>query len=509
MQESRSKNSLKNVFWSYFNILVGLLTGFVSRSIFIKTIGIEYLGINGLFSNVLSLLSLADLGFGTAMAYSYYKPIADNDIEQIAGLNLFYKNVYRYIAIAIAIIGMLIVPFLDKMINVQKDIEHLHVYYLLALAGVVSSYLMVYKGTLISAYQKNYVVSRYNSIIKIITTASQILLMILTKSYIIYLIVVLLGNIINNLRISIAADKMFPFIKTKKTLKIDKKRELFNNIKSVFLYKISGVLINGTDNILISTLVGTVWVGVYSNYLIIINNITSLVNMFFTSFTASIGNLMVMESEEKRLEIFKILQLISQWFSLVIVPCVYVLINLFVELWLGKEFILDEYTVMAIILNLYLTCVLQPIWIYREATGMYLKTKYIMLVTAILNVFFSIWWGTIYGISGILFASAISKVLTYIWYEPILLFKNFLGKKVTKFFLELLYTTLMMVIICSVLECIMQFIKTNGWFGFFVKGCILFAITNILFLVLFCKRKSFKIIIIKIKNIRRKSDVQK
>lgn len=506
MSESRTKNSVRNIFWVYCNTFITLILNFVNRTIFIRYLGIEFLGINGLFGNILTILSLADLGFGTAMAYSYYRPIADENTEKIIALNCFYKKVYSYIASAIFIAGTLLVPFLKYIVNTEKPVEHLNIYYFLILIGTVSSYLMVYKSTLLNAYQMNYVVSRYNSVIKCFVTVAQIVFMITTRNYIVYLIIVALGNIVNNIIVSLVADKKFPFIKENKILSNSEKKCIFNNIKSVFIYKISAVLINGTDNILISTIVGTVWVGYYSNYLIIINTINNLINMVFTSLTASVGNLIVTENSKKRLEIFNAMQTVSFWFSTVITSCVYLLINVFIKAWLGEQYLLGSGTVMAITINLYLLCVLQPVWIYREAAGIYMKTKYVMLITAILNVVLSIWWGYVWGISGILFASAASKILTYVWYEPVLLFNEYMNSGAHKYFLKIIGNVIVVVIISFVNSKIISAIFIDGYAGFLIKGIICFVITNIIYALYFIKSDSANIIKSRIKGLKIKKN---
>ena len=492
MSEGRTLRSVKNIYWGYLNTVINLILNFVNRTVFIRILGIEYLGINGLFSNILAMLSLADLGFSTAMAYSYYKPIAEDDKEKIAALNSFYRRIYYYIAAAIAVVGISLVPFLDRIVNLDRQIDHLEIYYVLTLAGTVSSYLLVYKSVLIAAYQKNYIVLKYNTLVKLFVTACQIIFMVLTKNYVVYLCVVVLGNFINNIRISMTADKMFPFIKSGAALNKEEQHKISQNIKSVFIYKVSSVLINGTDNILISALVGTIWVGYYSNYLIITNNLTTFINIAFRSLTASVGNLLVTENKEKRYELFKMVQTASFWFSTVVVPCVYVLADCFIIAWLGADFLLDRGTIAAITINLYLLCVLQPIWIYREATGLYKKTKYVMLITAVLNIFLSIWWGIYLGLSGILYASAAAKILTYVWYEPILLFREFFGKSAARFFEPLFINSAVVTLICIGLNALTLYIEIKGWAGFFVKGILCFGVCNVLYFLYFRKNEYFQ-----------------
>lgn len=501
MAEGRTINSFKNVIWSYINFVVGLVLGLVNRSVFLSCLGIGYLGINGLFTNVISILSLADMGLSTAMAYSYYKPISENDTNKIIALNNFYKKVYNIVAIFVTVLGMLVMPFLPYLVNLDNSIDNLYVYYLLTLAGTITSYLAVYKSTLLNAYQKNYVVSKYNSIMKILVSVVQIVFLFLTKNYIIYLVVVAIGNLINNLRISFVADKQFPFLKGKQKLGKEEQKNIFSNVKSMFIYKLSSVLINSTDNILISIFVGTIWVGYYNNYLMIITQVTTLITMTFTSLTASVGNLVASENDDKKYSTFKSIQIASFWFATVIIGSIYLVINDFIIVWLGVEFILDELTLFAIMFNLYLTCVLQPIWIYREATGLYRKTKNVMIITALLNVGLSILGGVYIGLAGILLASAISKILTYVWFEPILLFKEHFKKNPSGYFVPTIINLAITGGFIVGMFYLIRNIHLNGFVGFIAKGVIVFIISNILYLLCYGKNKHFKNIFTTIKKI--------
>ena len=270
----------------------------------------------------------------------------------------------------------MLVPFLDYFVNLEQNVDHLYLFYILTLSKTVISYLFVYKTTVLHAHQESYIVTRYNLIMEVLSVAVQIIFMLLTKNYIVYLVVAILFTFINNLYISHIADKRYPFIKNNRSLlSKDDKKGIFNNLGSVFLYKVSSVLINSTDNLIISKMVGTIYVGYYANYLTIINTASSYISITFSSLTASIGNLMVKEDENKQIHVFKEIQVLSAWFAIVIVTCVYLLINDFITIWLGNNFLLDNLTVIAIGVNFLLLCVLNPIWILREAAGIYRKTK--------------------------------------------------------------------------------------------------------------------------------------
>ena len=505
MQEGRAKKSLRNSVAGLTNSFLAIGFNFVKRTVFVHVLGAEYLGINGLFTNILAFLTLADLGLTTAMAYSYYKPLAQNDKNKIAALNRCYRKIYNIIALAIAVIGLGLTPFLKFIVNTKNPVPDVYFYgsYFLLLAQTVVTYLFVYKGTLITADQRQYLVTRVKTLTSLLCTVLEIIILLLTKNYLLYLSVALVTNIVNNLTISHFANKLFPYIRHSKE-KLDKEEEksIFSNIKSVFIYRLSGVLINSTDNLLISKIVGTVYVGYYSNYLIVINQLTSLINICFRSLTASLGNVLVTQTKEKQHEIFNTMQVASVWFGTVIASSVYLVINDFIFAWLGQDYMLDGLTVFAIMLNFYLLCILQPIWIFREASGLYMQIKYVMVITAVINIVLSIILGMWIGLAGILLASAIAKLLTYMWYEPILLFRKYFSANPWSFFKKLLLNFGGTCLLTGPLQFALSFIKfDNLWLLFFVRGFVAFAALNAVYLIVYHKNEYFLGILNRLKNI--------
>lgn len=501
MDDSRSLKSSKNLISTFVQKTFNLVLTFALRTVFIRVFGVEMRGISGLFSDVLSMLALADLGFSTTMTYSYYKPVAENDFKKIAALNHFYRKVYLIIAAAVALIGLSLIPFLKYIVNLEREIDHLYLYYLLTLALTVVSYLFVYKTTVLYAHQQGYVVVKYNMIMKIISSLAEIVIMLTLKNYTAYLLVEIVFMLGNNLYASHIVDKRFPYIKQKGSLSKQEKKNIFSNLGPAFIYKLSWVLINSTDNILISKMIGTVVVGYYSNYFTVVNLISGYVSMAFQSITASIGNLMVKESSEKQYKVFEELQVISAWFCIVIAGCVYALIDEFIIIWLGNDFTLDNLTVIAIGINFFMTCISNPIWVFREAAGLYKKTKYSMLICAVLNIFLSIALGKLIGLSGVLFASAIAKLLTCIWYEPIILFRDFFKKKPTNCFLSMSAIALISVSVSALLIFLVNRIAIMGILGFIIKGVVCFVISNLVFVIVFFKNKYLKSVVKRIKNI--------
>lgn len=501
METSRTKNSSYNIIMGFLNKGIATLLTFVSRYVFLKFLSLEYLGINGLFSDVLSMLTLADLGFTTAMAYSFYKPLAEKDERKLSALTQFYKKIYNYIAIIVGGVGLAILPFLRLIVNTEKEIPYLEVYYLVALANTVISYLFIYKSTIITADQKSYLVTKYSMWVNFLKTIIQIFVLILTRNYLCYVLVSVFTTFLNNLIVSKSADRYYPYINQKNELSKDEKKGIFVNMKSVFLYKVSSVLLTGTDNILISVIVGTASVGLYANYNTIVSNITAFASIIVSSLTASIGNLVIKENEEKRYEVFKVMQMVSFSIGGIVIGCLYYLMQDFIVLWIGKSCLLDQFAFLAILINFYLALILPPIWVYREATGLYQKTKYIMLITAGINIVLSIALGMKFGIAGIILATFISKISTYFWFEPKILFHDFFCKKVHSYYLDNIINLIVMFGGIFLLHYILPSKTSISWFGWLVRALICFGTMCGLFLIRFIWTPEFKMLMERIMRI--------
>lgn len=429
---SRSENSRKNLIYGIASQVIILLLQFVSRTIFIYFLGSEYLGVNGLYGNILNVLSLAELGIDNVMLFSFYKSISNEDKEQIAGLLYYYKKIYRIITLAVFAIGMAVVPFLKFIVN--SDLPHSKVvlYYLLFLVNSVSSYFVVYKTTLIKADQNAFVISKNTSLFTIIRHIAQALFLVITRNYTVYLVIQVCCTMASNLMLSRKADKMYPFIKSKTAVKQTEHQEIWKNIRYAFLYKISNILIGNTDNILISVLVGTVYVGYYSNYSMFIFNISVFLNMLITSVFSSFGNLYAKGDLGKSYKLFNASILFFQWLATACSLCFYTVFNDFITIWIGEKFTFGALTVFIIVLNFYNETVLNPLWLYREIMGLFKEIRYIRIFTAVINLFLSVILGKFFGIFGILVSTFIAKSLTYAWFEPLVILRK-LGKPVKKY----------------------------------------------------------------------------
>lgn len=499
---SRTSNVIKNIYTGIGGKICISVLAFIERKIFIQYIGIEFLGLNGLFSNILQILSLADLGFSIAMGYSYYEPFAQKNKEKVAALTQFYSKIYNLISASIFIIGIMLLPFLKYIINVSEEIPNLQIYYLMYLINVSVSYLFVYSTALMNADQKGYVVNTITVIVSTVKTIIQIIAIVVYKSYAVYLFITIAATILNNILLFNKSRTIYPFIKNRNiVLDSAEKKHIFLNLKSVFIYKISGTLLNSVDTILISVLLGTSIVGYYSNYQMLIMYITQFVGVLFSAVTAGVGNFIYTEkSDERKYEVFNSMLLISFWLSAVASIGVFYLSSDFISLWLGKDYVLDAYVSIAIAFNLFFVISMQPVFVFREAIGLYQKTKWIMLIAAAINLVLSIILGKVWGLAGIIVATILARIVTYFWFEPHLLYKLVFNKGAGTFFYQY-WTNVFITVGCMlILKKLLNLYIYNSMSGFLVKSCIIVLFVSMVYLILNYKNPAFRWIIIRIKG---------
>lgn len=425
--DSRVKNSGKNII---INIIVQIVTfavSFISRRVFNDVLGAEYLGISGLFSNVLSVLSLTEMGVSAAVMYNLYKPIAENDHIRVAKIINFYKSMYNMIGCAIFVIGVCLIPFLKYIVNlseVELDNSTLYFYYFLLLLNSVLSYFFVYKTAVITADQKGYKLKFFNIAFSVIQLILQIAVLLVFRSYTGYIIVQIICGLLLNIVTSTYSQKKYPYIKKKVFLEKKEKKDILLQVKDMFSYQIGSVILNNTDNILISVMDSTKMVGLYSNYTSIINAVTSFSSLLFSSIQASIGNYLVKTSEKKHYDMFKLLTFIAFIIYTVASVGIYEFMGDIIQIWFNRsDYVLSQSLLATCVFNFYISGILYPIWSYRNTIGLFKYTKNVMFFTAAINLVLSVVLGKVIGVVGILLATGISRIVTTVWYEPYILFK--------------------------------------------------------------------------------------
>lgn len=489
---SRTYNTALNASVNILVQFVTLIINFATRKIFIVTFGENYLGISGLYSNILSVLSLAELGVGSAILYCMYKPVAEKDFKKISALVNYYKKLYRVIGFSVAVIGLAVVPFLKYLVKIEADIGNITLYYLLYLTNVVSSYFLVYKTSILTADQKNYIIKICTAVIQIIQFIVLTVIAFLIKNYTVYLAAHIGFSVITNYVCSRIAVRKYPFIVNSEKLSDEEKRSIWKNIQAMFSYQIGNVAVNNTDNILISVMVNTVMVGYYSNYSMVISAVSTFVMLLFTSTQASIGNLAAQKDENRQYDIFKKISAVSFCVTSFSVVSFVALFQDFITIMYTSHYLLDFKTVLVCALNFYLVNILYPIYCFRNTVGLFRNTKMIMVYTAVINIILSVILGKICGLFGILIATSISRICTNFWYEPIKLYKIYFKKNVSHYFLkQLKYFLLTVLMTLTVIGCSCLMVKMNIYIRFVLKILICILLSLAVFYAMYGKTEFF------------------
>lgn len=507
----RTKKSAINMITAFISQLIIIALGFVSRKVMIDSVGVEYLGINGLMSNILTILSLAESGIGVAIVYSLYKPLAENDIPKIKALMNFYKYTYRALALFTLILGLSLIPFLP---NIMKDntVENSVQIYLLFLFGSVSSYLFSYKISMNSADQNKYLSTIINTITQIIVLILKVFILYLTKNYILFISIDMITTLLKNIIFSKIIDKKYPYLKEKNTVKLDleTKRELFVNIKSLFLGKIGYVISIASDNLVISSFISIKTVGLYSNYTTLVSAVLGFVSIFISSISASFGNLVAEEEGEKVYSIFKVTSLINFWLYGFSCICLYSLSEPFITLWLGKDYLMGKSALLLIVINFMLSGFIAPIDSVKNAAGLYHPDRFIPIISAIVNMVISITLVKSLGICGVFLGTIISNILFSFWIKPLLVYKYIFKKSARKYFIDIFIKIVGIIILCLVSERMgsLIYIK-NEYIALLVKLIICTIISNGIFTIIYFKTTEFKYLISIIETVVKKNNKRK
>lgn len=434
-QKNRIEYSAINASVAMVSQALMIVFGYISRVVFVHTLSASYAGVNGLFADILGVLSLSELGIASAMSYALYRPIAQNDIPRIQAVMKLYKRLYMYVAAFVGTVGLVMLPFLGYFAGDLSAIEHLELIYLLYLGNSVTSYLLMYRSTLITAHQREYIVSLHYTVFSLTQIILQIILLMTTQSYIAYLMTAIIGSLLCNLCISRRAGRMYPYLREKNSheLSAAEKREIHRNIAALAMHRLGAVIINNTDNLLISRFAGIASVGIYSNYYLVIYSIQQVLARLFQGMAASIGNLGASEDRDAIEPVFYNAFFIGQWVYGLTAICLYELLPPFIELSFGPAYLLDSRTVLILCILVFLQGMRKAVATFWYALGMFWLDRYKALAEAALNLIFSIMLVIRYGIAGVFMGTVLSMLLVPVWVDPYMFFRHCLKKSLVPF----------------------------------------------------------------------------
>lgn len=433
MGDGRTKKTLRNTFFSLLYKLSDVVLAFVLRTIFIYTLGISYLGLSGLFTNILTVLSLMELGVGSAIVFSLYKPLATGDYAKVASLMQLYKRTYNIIGVLVCLIGFLLTPFLEYIIKLPNDVSNLNIIYWLTIANTGVSYFLAYRRSLLMADQRSDINSKNLILFRIIRFVVLSIALIVTHNFIIYLALDVLTTLVSNIHITYVIKKFYTFLEGVKPEPLDKeeKRNIIKYMASAIFSKIGQTVVNSTDNIIISAFISTIFVGIYSNYNMVIAGFDTLIYLLFSNITASVGNYAVTEGKDESETLFKKINLANYILVFCVTVCIYSLLTPFVSLWVGQNYILDDLTVSVIVFNFYLTANQNCVSNFMGAVGeLYYINRYRSMIEATVNLVVSILLVkfTNLGITGVFLGTTVCFLCGRIWMDARTLYKHWFKK---------------------------------------------------------------------------------
>ena len=493
-QKSRTEYSVMNTTVAFAAQAIAILMGFFTRVVFTRMLSEGYVGINGLFTDILNILSLSELGVGTAITYALYGPIARNDIKKQQILMRMFRTFYRITAGVVLIAGLCLIPFLDILMKDRPDVDHLVIIYLLYLLNSFVSYLLIYKKTLVDAHQMNYITVMYHNGFLVLQDICQIIVLLLTRNFILFLIVAVVCTMSGNICMSRKADRLFPYLKEpcKERLLQEERRDIFKNVKAMLMHKIGNVVVNNTDNLLISSFVGVVTAGIYSNYYLIIGSVRQVLDQAMLGVAASVGNLGVTEEKEKVGQIFDRLFFIGYWLFGFAGICLLELLNPFVELAFGERYLFRKEIVLILCINFCINGMRRAVLIFKESMGLFWYDRYKAVAEAVLNLVISVLLVTKFGVAGVFAGTFCSTVLTSVWVEPYVIYKYRLEKPVTEFFAKYAGYLGVMAVVWGITEYFCRFISGQVFLVLICRLGICLTVPNILLWLIYRRTVEWK-----------------
>lgn len=510
MADNRTKNVVKNSTASILQKLVQIICQFALRTAFIYLLGNEYTGVSGLFTDILQVLSLMELGLDSSMIFSLYEPLAKHDSKRISSLLSFYKSAFTVIGITVLVAGLICTPFIPRIINgvpnIKEDIRGIFLMYVLTTA---SSYFLIYKSVLLRADQKSRIISKWTSVVLITECISEIIVLLVLREFYAYLIIHFISTIGINIIISRISAKIYCeyFSYKEAALLKHEKVKLFKDLACLTVYNFSGVIINSTDSIFISAFVGTTEVAVIGNFTLIMNGVRAAVSQIVNATKPSIGNLAATSSNNKQEEIFNRMNFISFWVACFCCNCLFNLMNPFIgDIWFNTSYTISMDIIAVMVANFFIAVMVFPVESFRTANGLFVQGWMRPAVMAILNIILDFILGRQYGIIGIFLATTVSRLTTQVWYDPWLVYSKVFRKSVTRFYSIYVVYAFITAITCLLTYYICKFADVDSVFmSFILKMAASFIIPNTIIVALFRNSEDFRYVSTLIYKIMKRS----
>ena len=492
---NRKKNATRNIIFGTCLKLYQIVVPFLMRTIMIYFMGVQYLGLNSLFTSVLQVLNLAELGVGSAMVYSMYKPVAEHDNNTICALMGLYRKYYRTIGMVVLAAGCVIIPFVPHLIksDVPEGINIYVLYVMNLLATVFTYWLYAYKNSILQAYQRNDIVSKVTIITDTIKYILQIFTIVFLKNYYMYVLVLILLQIASNIITAAVVTRMYPEYRCKGSLPKEEVAQINSRIRDLFTSKIGAVIVNSADTVVISAFLGLTVLAIYQNYFFIISSVIAFIAVVFNSCTAGIGNSIIVETKEKNYNDFKKFTFLIAWIAGFCTVCIVCLMQPFMNIWMNgnEKLMLGLSEVVCFCIYFFVYEIQQLLLTYKDAAGMWHEDKYRPLVTALTNLALNIIMVQFFGLYGVLLSTVISIIfigMPWLFYN---LFTVLFKRNAAKYVMRVVYYTVITIVISIITYSVCSLVPFTGIAELIVKLIICIIVPNLLFFATLFKFEEF------------------
>ena len=492
---TRSMNAKRNIMSGFLNKIVHLIFPFIIRSVTIQVLGAEYLGLGSLFTSILQVLNLAELGFSSAVTYNMYEPIARHDVKMVCALLNLYKKIYRIIGLVVLVLGLGVMPFLKNLIDGGiPDSANIYILYALFLFNTVSTYfLFAYKGALLNAFQRNDIVSNVHTVISLIQFLVQILVLMTTRNYYWFIAIQCVASVLNNLLTAYIARSKYPQYVCAGEVSKEQRKDIRKRVYGLMVYKVCSATRNSFDSIFISSMVGLTAVAIYSNYYTVMVAIIGVMSIFTASITSSVGNSIVMESEEKNYRDMHKFNFMYMWFSGWLTTGLLCLYQPLMQIWMGEENMFSFDIVILFCIYFYALKMGDIRALYSDAKGLWYENRFRTIAESITNVVLNAVLGYFFGVPGIIIATLISLVIFGFCYSAQILFKHyFVHEKVSKFFLQHVTYALVTAVVATITYLACSLILVEGIWGLVLKAMVCISLPNLMYLLVYKNTKIYK-----------------
>lgn len=493
----RVQSAARNIVFGYIGNLTTQILGFVLRTIFIAHLGDTLNGVNDLYTSILSVLSMAELGVGTALNYSLYGPVARKDYGKIKSYMRLYRQAYRVIGLVIAVIGLAVSPFLPYLVKQPQgvSVRDMTLYYFIFLFNTVSSYFVAYKYSLVNAEQNNYIQTNIITVTKMVTVALQIIVIIMTENFYLYLLTAAFVELVQKFFVSWYLNRLYPYLKDKNVVKLSREEtgEIVRKTKALMFHKIGDVARLQTDSMIISGFINVTLVGYVGNYNMILTSVSNFVNIIFNSVLSSFGNLIATESRDKQYQVFRVYRFFACWVYGFSAVGFFLLLTPLIILWpsVGPGKILPAAVVGLILTDYYFKGDRIVLSNFKTAAGVFEQDKYLALIQGGVNLVISIVLVQKIGLAGVYIGTIVSGLIANLT-KPFIIYKACFGRSVSTYFVDsvkyLAVILGILVILAGVKSVVLQEVTVLSFAGMFVLITVVF---NGVFLLLFGRTEEF------------------